>query len=145
MSQKCQEDATGEAGEEQMEASVAPRTRQSNGTTGEPPVADLLVTAGGLRQSKVRAQARLIALVWPRRSSIPGQMGQRVRMLSTVQCHNTALPLPAIAAMVTQIPDLGITDSSSSLEKSRNLRLVLEREKAQQKYESRKALLLILQ
>ncbi|MED6275958.1 hypothetical protein CHARACLAT_031998 [Characodon lateralis] len=38
MSQKCQEDATGEAGEEQMEASVAPRTRQSNGTTGEPPI-----------------------------------------------------------------------------------------------------------
>ncbi|KAM4719922.1 uncharacterized protein FYW61_015558 isoform 2-T2 [Anableps anableps] len=38
MSQKYQEDATGEAGEEQMAASVPPRNRQSNGTTGEPSV-----------------------------------------------------------------------------------------------------------
>uniref|UniRef100_A0A096LT67 Amyloid beta (A4) precursor protein-binding, family A, member 1b n=1 Tax=Poecilia formosa TaxID=48698 RepID=A0A096LT67_POEFO len=38
MSQKYQEDATGEADEEQMGASVPPRTRQSNGTNGEPPI-----------------------------------------------------------------------------------------------------------
>ncbi|XP_038143549.1 amyloid-beta A4 precursor protein-binding family A member 1 [Cyprinodon tularosa] len=38
MSQKYQEDAIGEADEEQMEAAAPQRIRQSNGTNGEPPV-----------------------------------------------------------------------------------------------------------
>ncbi|XP_017288429.1 amyloid-beta A4 precursor protein-binding family A member 1-like [Kryptolebias marmoratus] len=38
MSQKYQEDAPEEAGEEHMAASVSPRSRQPNGTTGEPSV-----------------------------------------------------------------------------------------------------------